>query len=92
MSDWKPAFAMEVNCVSEMRCFATKAMWGENVLGLPVGLTMNPKTKRVEYIACQVELLSRSAFYEDKVRTTVWNKEFTDWLPVYITEECFARA
>lgn len=68
MLDWKAAFAMEANCVSdEMRCFASKATWEEDVLGLPVMFTMNPKTQLVDYIACEVELLSRSAFYEDKV-------------------------
>ncbi|KAI8915227.1 hypothetical protein DFJ77DRAFT_430533 [Powellomyces hirtus] len=93
LADWKTAFALEVNCVTEeMRCFATKLTWEEDVLGVPVTYTINPKTKAVDYISCQVELLSRSAFHTDKVRTTVWNEKFTEWMPLYITQEHFLRA
>lgn len=69
MNDWKVAFALESNHVAdEMRCFATKSTWEEDVLGMPVVYTVNPKTKRVDYLSCEPELVSRTAVYEDKVR------------------------
>ncbi|KAI8819146.1 uncharacterized protein EV422DRAFT_535255 [Fimicolochytrium jonesii] len=93
MADWKSAFAMEVNCVADgMRCFASKLTWEEDILGLPITYTVNPKTKCVDYIACEVEMLSRSAFHEDKVRKSVWNTDFSEWCPVYLTHEHFTRA
>ncbi|KAJ3285338.1 hypothetical protein HK104_009537, partial [Borealophlyctis nickersoniae] len=93
LSDWKLAFALESNHVAdEMRCYATKMGWEEDVLGLPVVYTVNPKKKKVDYISCEAELVSRTAVVEDGVRLTVWNTKFTEWLPVYITEEHFRRA
>ncbi|KAJ3046112.1 Ubiquitin-conjugating enzyme E2 2 [Rhizophlyctis rosea] len=92
MQDWKLAFALESNhAADEMRCFITKASWEEDVLGMPIVWTKNPKTGKVDYIACEAELISRAAFLEDKVRRTVWNAPFTDWLPVYISEDHFRR-
>ncbi|KAJ3056667.1 hypothetical protein HK097_005344 [Rhizophlyctis rosea] len=93
MMDWKLAFTLEANCAAdEMRCFFSKASWEEDVLGLPVVWTKNPKTGKVDYVACESELVSRSAFMEGKLRRTVWNTAFTDWLPIYITEDHFRRA
>jgi hypothetical protein len=36
--------------------------------------------------------LSSEAFFEHKVRKTVWKEEFTNWLPLYITQDHFERA
>ncbi|KAJ3165049.1 Ubiquitin-conjugating enzyme E2 2 [Geranomyces variabilis] len=93
LQDWKTALAMEENCATdEMRCSVTKVTWEEDVLGLPIVYTVNPKTKSVDYINCEEGMLSRSAFYSEKIRRTIWNVKFEEWMPVYLTHAHFLRA
>jgi len=95
MQDWKHAFMCEMNqTVAGLRCFYTKATFDDEgvVLGIPIYFTVNPKTKRTDYIRSTMELLSHDAFKVDKVRHTVWREEFTHWLPMYITEEHWQKA
>ncbi|EPS45064.1 hypothetical protein H072_987 [Dactylellina haptotyla CBS 200.50] len=95
LDDWLVAFAQESNFAgSEMKCFASKVSMDEDVLGLPIDWTMNPKTKQVDYIYVvdSSDLLSRAAFHDDRVRKTTWNKEFKSWCPMYLSEEHFQRA
>ncbi|KAF3905855.1 hypothetical protein AA313_de0207750 [Arthrobotrys entomopaga] len=95
LDDWLVAFAQESNFAgSEMKCFASKVSMDEDILGVPVDWTMNPKTKQVDYIYMvdSSDFLSRAAFHDDKVRKTTWNKEFKAWCPMYLTEEHFQRA
>ncbi|RVD82337.1 uncharacterized protein DFL_006765 [Arthrobotrys flagrans] len=95
LDDWLLAFAQESNFAgSEMKCFASKVGMDEDVLGVPVDWTVNPKTKCVDYIYIvdSSDFLSRSAFHDDKVRKTTWNKEFKSWCPMFLTEEHFQRA
>ncbi|EWC47541.1 hypothetical protein DRE_03161 [Drechslerella stenobrocha 248] len=95
LDDWLAAFAQESNFAgSEMRCFASKVTMDEDVLGLPVDFTINPKTKQVDYIYLvdSSDLLSRTAFLADGVRRTTWNREFTAWCPMFLSDEHFRRA
>ncbi|KAK6345493.1 hypothetical protein TWF718_007408 [Orbilia javanica] len=95
LDDWLLAFAQESNFAgSEMKCFASKVGMEEDVLGVPVDWTVNPKTKCVDYIHIvdSSDFLSRSSFLDDRVRKTTWNKEFKSWCPMYLTEEHFQRA
>ncbi|KAF3189257.1 hypothetical protein TWF225_003012 [Orbilia oligospora] len=95
LDDWLLAFAQETNFAgSEMKCFASKVGMDEDVLGVPIDWTVNPKTKCVDYIYIvdSSDFLSRSSFHDDRVRKTTWNKEFKSWCPMYLTEEHFQRA
>ncbi|KAK6504829.1 hypothetical protein TWF481_006766 [Arthrobotrys musiformis] len=95
LDDWLLAFAQESNFAgSEMKCFASKVGMEEDILGVPVDWTVNPKTKCVDYIYIvdSSDFLSRSSFHDDRVRRTTWNKEFKSWCPMYLTEEHFKRA
>ncbi|KAF3914380.1 hypothetical protein ABW21_db0200723 [Orbilia brochopaga] len=95
LDDWLAAFAQESNFAgSEMRCFASKVTMDEDVLGLPVDFTVNPKTKQVDYIYLvdSSDLLSRTAFMADGVRRTTWNREFSAWCPMFLSDEHFRRA
>ncbi|KAF3911424.1 hypothetical protein ABW20_dc0103970 [Dactylellina cionopaga] len=95
LDDWLLAFAQESNFAgSEMKCFASKVTMDEDVLGIPIDWTMNPRTKQVDYIYIvdSSDFLSRASFHDDKVRKTTWNKEFKAWCPMYLTEEHFQRA
>jgi ubiquitin-protein ligase len=92
MDDWKHAFALEVNEIPrELTCFYTKQSFKQDVLGYPLFYTINPRTRLVDYITSPLELLSATAFYQHKIRRSVWREQFTDWLPIYITEEHFER-
>jgi stress response protein SCP2/ubiquitin-protein ligase len=93
MHDWKYVFELEVNRIAqEMVCFHTKNDYEEDVLGVPIEFTINPRTERIDYIYSSMDLLSSEAFFEHKVRKTVWKEEFTNWLPLYITQDHFERA
>ncbi|KAK6528298.1 hypothetical protein TWF281_009542 [Arthrobotrys megalospora] len=95
LDDWLLAFAQESNFAgSEMKCFASKVSMEDDILGVPIDWTMNPKTKCVDYIYIvdSSDFLSRSSFHDDRVRKTTWNKEFKSWCPMYLTEEHFQRA
>ncbi len=93
MHDWKYAFELEVNRIAqEMVCFHTKNDFEEDVLGIPIEFTVNPRTERIDYIYSSMDLLSSEAFFEHKVRKTVWKEEFTNWLPLYINQDHFERA
>jgi stress response protein SCP2 len=52
---------------------------------------MNPRTAQVDYIYTTLDLLSVDAF-DSGVRLTQWNESFTEWLPLFLTAEHFARA
>ncbi|KAJ3019380.1 hypothetical protein HKX48_002136 [Thoreauomyces humboldtii] len=93
LQDWKTALALEENLATEeMRCSLTKVTWEEDVIGLPIIYTVNPKTKNVDYICAQEGILSRASFYTDKVRRTIWNVKFQEFLPLYLTHSHFLRA
>ena len=92
VQDWKHAFDMESNqAVSEMVCFHSKVHHEDDVLGVPVDFTVNPKTRKLDYIKPIMEPLSLTAF-KSGVRRSVWNEKFRAWLPLYITHDHFHRA
>jgi len=93
ISDWKYAFLMEVNHIQrDICCWYSKSSFQEDVLGIPLDYTVNPKTEKVDYISSSFDLLSKTVFYEVGVRRTVWNEPFKLWLPLYLTAEHFDRA
>jgi ubiquitin-protein ligase/stress response protein SCP2 len=94
MDEWRRCFDCEVNQMSEtgLRCFHTKAGFDTDLLGLPIDFTVNPRTRRVDYIKSSPELLSRRAFQDEGVRTTIWGEKFTTWLPVFLSPAHFLRA
>ncbi|PRP87038.1 hypothetical protein PROFUN_04774 [Planoprotostelium fungivorum] len=70
----------------------SKVNFLEDVLSLPIIFTVNPRTQQIDYVYSSMDILSRQAFYEDKVRKTVWKEKFTHFLPIYIDEDHFRRA
>jgi len=93
MNDWKYVFQVEVtNIVDSLKCYYTKSSFEEDVLGIPIVWTENPKLQEIDCIYSTMDLLSREAFVDNKVRLSVWKESFTNWLPLYITKDHFARA
>lgn len=92
VKDWKWLFMVEVNNIlSDLVCFHTKLTFEEDVLGIPIQYTVNPKTSDIDYIYSSMDLLSSQAFFQDKVRKTIWKEPFTHWLPLFITKDHFKR-
>ncbi|KNE59146.1 hypothetical protein AMAG_18106 [Allomyces macrogynus ATCC 38327] len=63
----------------DLRCWYTRVSFTEDVLGLPVEITVNPRTKKVDYAMPTIAFLSRTAFRDLK-------RAFTHWMPLYLSE------
>uniref|UniRef100_A0A6B2KYC8 F-box domain-containing protein n=1 Tax=Arcella intermedia TaxID=1963864 RepID=A0A6B2KYC8_9EUKA len=93
ISDWKFVFQMELSGIMDFyRCFHTKSDFNEDVLGIPLEVSMNPVTEKIQYIYSSMDIISSEAFFKDKVRKTVWKEDFTHFLPLYITKDHFGKA
>ncbi|KAL6055035.1 Merozoite surface protein 1 [Balamuthia mandrillaris] len=93
MAEWKLVFETERNQIDrDLCCYVNKTGPTEDVLGVPVVYTINPRTKQVDYISSTLDILSATAFHRYGTRVSVWNEDFSDWLPLYISEEHFRRA
>ncbi|KAJ3373879.1 hypothetical protein GGF31_008764 [Allomyces arbusculus] len=92
--DWRYLYMAEHNqAVRDLRCWYTRASFTDDVLGLPVEITVNPRTKQVDYAMPTMAFLSRTAFYNLHVRVTPGDKRaFTHWLPLYLSEAHFDHA
>jgi len=73
-------------------CFHTKLSYQEDILGVPLSLSRNPRTKLIDKITATMDFLSYEAYFEDRVRTTVWKSRFTHWLPIFLTRDHMERA
>ncbi|KAI5069548.1 hypothetical protein GOP47_0015849 [Adiantum capillus-veneris] len=93
INDWKHAYMLESsNITSSLQCFHSKVTFDKDVLGYPVAFTVNPRTKCVDYIEiASFDLLSQTAYDEQKVRFTPNNDRFDLLLPLYINQEHFER-
>ncbi|KNE57966.1 hypothetical protein AMAG_04797 [Allomyces macrogynus ATCC 38327] len=91
--DWRYLYMAEHNqAMRDLRCWYTRAAFTEDVLGLPVEITVNPRTKKVDYAMPTMAFLSRTAFKDLKVRVTPGDKRtFTHWMPLYLSEDHFDR-
>eukprot|EP00753_Platysulcus_tardus_P003421 PLAT12454.12.p1 GENE.PLAT12454.12~~PLAT12454.12.p1 ORF type:complete len:976 (-),score=421.42 PLAT12454.12:106-3033(-) len=72
-----------------LRCFHTRLTWKETLLG--VGVFVQPAGRGVK-MDITFDLLSHSAYKDEYVRTSVWGKHFTHFLPVALNEEHAARS
>jgi stress response protein SCP2 len=91
-ADWKHAFNLERNGVlGSLVCFHTKQPFTEEVLGLPIMFTTNPKTGVVDAAMPSFYPLSVAAFYDQKVRFSADLEKIDTVIPLYITAEHFAK-
>jgi len=92
MQDWKHCFLLEVNNIeADLVCFHTKTSFREAVLGIPLDFSVNPRTRQIDYISTTLDFLSAGAF-SSGLRRSQWNESFTEWLPLYLSQEHFERA
>lgn len=58
IADWKFVFMREVDHImDELVCFHTKHTFEEDVLGIPINFTVNPKTEKVDYVSHSSSLI-----------------------------------
>jgi hypothetical protein len=84
---------MKMNGVhyEELACFFTKATMQDEVLGIPIDYTVNPKTRKIDYVYSTMELVSHRAWHSQNLSKTVWGETIKGWLPVYLSEDHFLR-
>ncbi|CAB9519891.1 ubiquitin-conjugating enzyme [Seminavis robusta] len=93
MKEWKTAYQLSLtNIVDRLRCFSTQKTFMEDVLGVLVDYTVNPKRQTVDHVELSQDLLSETAFVQNRVRTDVFGNSFKLFLPLYFSEEHFQRA
>ncbi|KAJ3313223.1 hypothetical protein HDU76_002698 [Blyttiomyces sp. JEL0837] len=91
--DWKHVFQVETSgIVQDLRCFHNKTTYKDDIIGIPLEFTINPVKEVIDYMDSTFDLLSHHAFKVEGVRRTVWSEEFSEWIPLYLTEEHFERA
>lgn len=91
-SSWKRAYLLEVNGLSqELICFNSRVTKDEDILGIPIWYTTNPRTGCLDYATSTFDIISWESYSKEMVRRTVWGEKFTNFLPIYIDEEHFRR-
>jgi stress response protein SCP2 len=89
--EWKRAYKLvSTEAIHKNRCFHTKKTFLETTLGLGLDFTVNPKTKRVDYISSGQDLLSEEAFRVG-ITTDTFGNQFKLHLPLYFSREHFER-
>lgn len=60
---WRHAYQLEAAGVpGDLCCWYSRASAAEAVLGLPLRYTVNPRTREIDYIEADMELLAVDAF------------------------------
>lgn len=91
--EWKLAYKLSTNkALHKLRCFHTKKTFLEDVVGVGVDFTINPKTEKVDYISTSQDLFSSTSFYDKKIKMDVFGDEYKLFLPLYFSEEHFKRS
>ena len=90
--DYKLAHKLHTTgAIEKHRCFHSKKTCFEDVLGLGVDFTVNPKTKKVDYIRTGQDLLSATAF-KAGTKSDAFGNHFKLFLPLYFSQDHFERA
>jgi stress response protein SCP2 len=92
-TEWKLAYQVVSSKLDiRMRCSHTKQTFLEDVIGLGLDYTVNPRTGLVDYIAVSQNLLSQTAYQQHDVWSDVFGNAFKLFLPLYFSKEHFRRA
>lgn len=90
--DYKLAYKVHKNeALENNRCSQSKKTFFEDIIGIGLNYTVNPKTKKVDYIDAGQDLISVSIFKEGKKSDAFGNK-FKLFLPLYFSNDHFGRA
>lgn len=84
--EWKLAFKVsKIKVVETLRCCQTKKSFLEEVIGVGVDFSINPKTKNIDYISMVHDLISQSAFSNLGTTRDVFGEEYKLFLPIYFS-------
>jgi ubiquitin-protein ligase/predicted RNA-binding protein with RPS1 domain len=68
----------------DLVCFHSRVSFEDELLG--VGLNLEHyDSGDLSNISPNLDLISENAFYFEKIRTGVWQKPFTHWMPLYLS-------
>mmetsp|Transcript_7555 Transcript_7555/g.28397 ORF Transcript_7555/g.28397 Transcript_7555/m.28397 type:complete len:756 (-) Transcript_7555:1152-3419(-) len=73
-------------------CYFTRNSFEHCILGTGVDFKFNPHSGDLAYADCMFDLLSYEAFQDNGVRTAIWKRRFTHWIPVFINKDHAKRA
>jgi len=94
--DWQLAYKLcKTDHIDNLTCFETVVGPYDDVLGVVCETSVNPHTRKIDYISPTMDLISAKAFLGlgmRKVRKTYHGIEFKYWLPLYISPGHFKRA
>ena len=79
------------SALEDLRCFFTKEPFTKTILGLPLTYTLNPKTKKVEYVEAGLDLVSQDAVRYLGVTKTLAGDPIQAFLPLYLSYEHFEQ-
>ncbi len=91
--DYKLAFKLHTSngTLDKNRCSLSKKTFFEDIVGIGLNYTINPKTKNVDYISAGQDLLSASAFKAGKKEDAFGNK-FQLFLPLFFSKDHLDRS
>jgi len=90
--EYKLAYKLQTTGgINKQRCFHSKKTFFEDVLGLGIDFTVNPKTNNVDYIKTSQDLFSVSAF-KGGIKSDAFGDKYKLFLPLYFSKEHFCRA
>jgi len=91
---WYWIWTMKMNGIhyEELKCFYTKATINNDILGIPITFTTNPRTNKIDYIFSTMELVSYGATKNPNANKTMWGEKFKAWIPVFFCEEHFQKS
>lgn len=91
--EYKLAYKLHTTgAIHKQRCFHSKKTFFEDILGLGIDFTVNPKTKVVDYINTSQDLFSASSFNRRGIKSDAFGNEFKLFLPLYFSRDHFRRA
>jgi len=67
-------------------CFHSKLSWEEDTLGIGLVLRKHPKSGELQYVDTPLDLISHTSFFVENVRKSVWQENFTHWVPLFLNK------
>jgi len=92
INDWHKAFKLHATRILDrFQCFHSKRNMFQEVIGMPLEVSVHPMHQRIDYISSTMDTLSHESF-KAGVRRNRFGVSFHHWLPLYLTPAHFARS
>lgn len=77
---------------SWLECFYSKCNFNESRLGYPIKINFAQHGLRLKLCETTFDIISYESYHDLDVKKTVWNDEFTYWLPLYINSSHWRKS